>query len=84
MVKAYKEPSLNDSTISSELAQERERFNSLTTKWAEISKELLFDLEQKKKYLTEGKNPNSLMALGALEVHLNMAIHALKASEKEE
>ena len=52
--------------------------------WSELSKEILVKLNRNKEQLTEGKGPNSIMALGAMEVHLNMAIQAHKASEKKD
>ena len=44
---------------------------------------IIHALQKKHKYIVQGRNPNSLMALGALEVHLKMAIQAQKASESE-
>ena len=64
-------------------SKEKELFNELTKNWASLSKELLNTLNQKDSYLLKSKQPNSLMALGALEAHLNMAIQALKASESD-
>ena len=58
-------------------------FQDLTNQWHKISKELISGLNAKKSYLPKDKGASSLMALGALEVHLNMAIQALKASEKD-
>ena len=66
----------NDST-------EKENFQKLTNQWSSISKELLANLASRKKSIFEGKDSNEIMALGALEVHINMALHALKASEKD-
>ena len=36
----------------------------------------------KKENLLKDKSPNSLIALGAMEVHLNMALQALNAFNK--
>ena len=69
---------------SSPEASEKEEFNQLVTTWQKLSKELLTQLDKNKKNITENKGPNSLMALGAMEVHLNMALQALKVSEQEE
>tara|TARA_Y100001968_G_C19433062_1_gene758107 strand:- start:1283 stop:1579 length:297 start_codon:yes stop_codon:yes gene_type:complete len=60
------------------------KLEELMGQWTRISQEVISILGSKKNYLVEGKSPKSLMALGAMEVHLNMAIQALKASEKEE
>ena len=77
---AYKESSLNE-TKDDGLSTEEKKFNDLKSTWSKLSKDILFNLDQNKKNLTKGKNPNSLMALGAMEVHINMALQALKASE---
>ena len=49
-----------------------------------LTKKILLDLAKKKDYLIKDKGPNALMALGAYEVHLSMALQALKASEKND
>ena len=83
MVKAYKEACITDPQVN-DLQEDQEIFNHLITTWSELSKEILSNLEKKKEHITKGKSANSLMALGAMEVHLNMAMQALKASEKGE
>ena len=65
------------------LDTEEEKFKELISEWTDLSKKILSDLSSKKNHLIKDKGPNSLMALGAMEVHLNMAVQALKASEKE-
>ena len=51
--------------------------------WELSTKSLLKKISNKnEKYLQE-KSPNSLMALGAIEVHLNMALQALKVFKKD-
>tara|TARA_Y100001968_G_scaffold199038_1_gene182567 strand:- start:3017 stop:3319 length:303 start_codon:yes stop_codon:yes gene_type:complete len=81
LTNAQKEVSGENSKLDN---YENKEFKELAAKWSIISKEVLCDLERKKSYLTKGKSPNSLMALGAMEVHLNMAIQALKAAEKDD
>ena len=39
-------------------------------------------LSKRKENLLKDKSPNSLIALGAMEVHLNMALQALNAFNK--
>tara|TARA_Y100001968_G_scaffold160864_1_gene147206 strand:- start:108 stop:392 length:285 start_codon:yes stop_codon:yes gene_type:complete len=56
----------------------------LIERWSTISQELLENFGPKKNQLTQGKGPSSIMALGAMEVHLNMAVQAFKVSEKED
>ncbi len=82
-IKAKKDLSSNDIKTGLELSH-KEEFNQLLTTWQKLSKELISKLDKNKKSLTENKGPNSLMALGAMEAHLNMALQALNASEQEE
>ena len=77
---AYKD-SLFEQATDNELSNHQVEFNELTASWSKLSKEILFHLSQSKNNLADGKSPSSLMALGAMEVHINMAIQALKASE---
>ena len=81
--KAYREAKKDEIKLES-YSEEKEYFRDLINNWKELSQDLLTNLQEKKKFITEGKNPNSLMALGAMEVHINMAMQALKVSEKEE
>tara|TARA_B100000700_G_C14948908_1_gene810653 strand:+ start:51 stop:359 length:309 start_codon:yes stop_codon:yes gene_type:complete len=83
MIKAYKEKTFID-PLTNQVSEDLQNFNELTKTWAKLTQEILCNLHKKKRFLTEGKSPNSLMALGAMEVHLNMAIQALKTSEKED
>jgi len=73
--------SVFERSTDNELSNHQIEFNELTTSWSKLSKKILFHLSQSKNNLAEGKSPTSLMALGAMEVHINMAIQALKASE---
>tara|TARA_Y100000589_G_scaffold7529_1_gene6390 strand:+ start:186 stop:494 length:309 start_codon:yes stop_codon:yes gene_type:complete len=51
--------------------------------WELSTKSLLKKISRRnEKYLQE-KSTNSLMALGAMEVHLNMALQALQAFKKD-
>tara|TARA_B100000214_G_C23662946_1_gene488319 strand:+ start:16 stop:318 length:303 start_codon:yes stop_codon:yes gene_type:complete len=58
--------------------------NDQLNEWNILTKKILLDLAKKKDYLIKDKGPNALMALGAYEVHLSMALQALKASEKND
>ena len=62
----------------------KERIEKLLLTWATASKELLEGLREENSSLSEVKGANSLLALGAMEAHINMALQALKASEKDE
>ena len=51
--------------------------------WALSTKSLLKKISSKNKKFLQGKSSDSLMALGAMEVHLNMALQALQAFNKD-
>lgn len=63
---------------------EKERLEKLLFTWATASKELLEGLREENSSLSELKGANSLLALGAMEAHINMALQALKASGKDD
>ena len=51
--------------------------------WELSTKSLLKKISSRNDKHLEGKSPNALMALGAMEVHLNMALQALQAYKKD-
>ena len=51
--------------------------------WELSTKSLLQKISIRDEKHLKGKSPNALMALGALEVHLNMAMQALQAFKKD-
>ncbi len=53
------------------------------TDWELSTKALLKKLTTKNENFLKDKSPNSIMALGAMEVHLNMALQALQAFKKD-
>ena len=63
------------------LSKEQKAFEELITEWQSLSQELLNKLNKKHDYVVETRSSQSLMALGALEAHLRMAIHAKQASD---
>ena len=71
-----------DTEIES-ISSEMEELQTLLLNWTSLTKEILKELGNKKSQLLESRNPKSLMALGAYETHLKMAIHAKEAYEKE-
>ena len=81
MLKAQK-----DSYCSDELAElespEKKEFEELLYKWEATTKKVVNELSKRKENLLKDKSPNSLIALGAMEVHLNMALQALNAFNK--
>ena len=64
--------------------EEKEKLEKLLFTWATASKELLKGLRECNSSLSELKCPNSLLALGAMEAHINMALQALKAFGKDD
>tara|TARA_Y100000589_G_scaffold330359_1_gene379756 strand:+ start:5154 stop:5465 length:312 start_codon:yes stop_codon:yes gene_type:complete len=82
LLKAHKDQITNleekdDSIIAKEALTED------MNNWELITKELLKNFSKRDNNLFQDKNPNSLMALGAMEVHLNMALQALKAFQED-
>ena len=55
---------------------EKDSFQKLLIKWESTSKELLDELAKKDSILFRNRNPKSLMALGALESYLTLALQA--------
>tara|TARA_B100001287_G_C22249717_1_gene329848 strand:+ start:61 stop:369 length:309 start_codon:yes stop_codon:yes gene_type:complete len=51
--------------------------------WELSTKSLLKKISQRNEKYLQDKSSNSLMALGAIEVHLNMALQALQAFKKD-
>ena len=70
--------------VNIEFQQEKDNFQELLANWSSLSKELLESLRKSEKHLNNLKGSKSLLALGAMEAHLNMALQALKASETED
>ena len=58
-------------------------FNEIITSWLSLSNQLMKSINENKDKLALTKPASSLMALGAMEAHLKLAIQALKASESE-
>lgn len=52
-------------------------------KWELSTKSLLKKISNKNEKYLQDKSSNSLMALGAMEVHLNMALQALLGFKKD-
>ena len=57
---------------------EKKEFTELLENWEENTKKIINKVSSKNKNILENKSSNSIMALGAMEVHLNMALQALK------
>tara|TARA_Y100001933_G_scaffold178876_1_gene177338 strand:- start:86 stop:400 length:315 start_codon:yes stop_codon:yes gene_type:complete len=57
---------------------EQQEFTKLLNDWDGNTRNVLNKISSKDKNLLKNKSSNSIMALGAMEVHLNMALQALK------
>ena len=82
MLHAQKELHASDDTINTNDLEKIE-FDELINNWEASTKKVVNELSKRKEYLLKDKSPNSLVALGAMEVHLNMALQALNAFNKE-
>ena len=82
MLKAQKDSHFTDEVADTECPENRE-FEELINNWEASTKKVINELSKRKENLLKDKSPNSLIALGAMEVHLNMALQALNAFNKE-
>ena len=64
--------------------KENQEFNDLIKTWTEASQKILLMMNKEQKVLTENRNPKSLMAFGAMGAHINLALHALKATDSDQ
>ena len=58
---------------------EKEAFMELLEDWELLTKELIKKISTRNDELFNEKSTNSIIAIGAMEVHLNMALQALNA-----
>ena len=82
MLHAQKELYVSDESNNTDSVEIKE-FNELINNWEILTKDVIKTISQRNKNLLTGKSSNSLMALGALEVHLNMSLQALQAFNKD-
>ncbi|MDC3036751.1 MATH domain-containing protein [Prochlorococcus sp. AH-716-O22] len=62
---------------------EKQEFDELINNWETVTKDVVKTISKRNKNLLKNKSSNSLIALGAMEVHLNMALQALNAFKKD-
>ena len=62
---------------------EKQEFDELINNWEIVTKDVIKTISKRNKNLLKNKSSNSLIALGAMEVHLNMALQALNAFNKD-
>ena len=82
MLNAQKEVTSSDDLGNIDDSEKRE-FNELISNWENISKNVIKTISKRNQNLLSDKSSNSLIALGAMEVHLNMALQALNAFNKD-
>ena len=71
----------NDAKDSGNL--EKREFDILINDLEIVTKDVIKTISKRNKNILRDKSSNSLMALGAMEVHLNMALQALNAFKKD-
>ena len=82
MLNAQKELISSDDTKNTN-SLEKIEFDELINDWEILTKDVIKTISRRNKNLLKNKSSNSLMALGAMEVHLNMALQALHAFNKD-
>ena len=60
---------------------EKEEFNQLLASWSDKSNQLLSMLKKKEAIVNKDRKSESIMALGVMSCHINMALQALKVIE---
>ena len=82
MLNAQKDLNASDEKNNTNNSEKRE-FNELINNWEIVTKEVIKTISKRNKNLLKDKSSNSLIALGAMEVHLNMSLQALNAFKKD-
>ena len=82
MLHAQKEL-INSDNIKNTDSLERREFDELINDWDLVTKDVIKTISKRNQNLLKDKSSNSLIALGAMEVHLNMALQALNAFKKD-
>ncbi len=81
MLNAQKDLNASDDKKNTESLENKE-FDELINNWEIVTKDVIQTISKRNKNLLKNKSSNSLIALGAMEVHLNMALQALNAFKK--
>ena len=82
MLNAQKDLNASDDKKNTE-SLEKQEFVELINNWETVTKDVIKTISKRNKNLLKNKSSNSLIALGAMEVHLNMALQALNAFKKD-
>ena len=80
MIKAKKEILPNEESANSKNIEDQ-KFSDLIKDWEKTSKNILLMMKKKGKDSQNKDNPKSLLALGAMGAHIDMALQALKAND---
>ena len=82
MLNAQKDLNASDDKKNTD-SLEKQEFDELINNWEIVTKDVIKTISKRNKNLLKDKSSNSLIALGAMEVHLNMALQALNAFQKD-
>ena len=82
MLNAQKDLNASDDKKNTD-SLEKQEFDKLINNWEILTKDVTKTISKRNKNLLKNKSSNSLIALGAMEVHLNMALQALNAFKKD-
>ena len=82
MLNAQKDLNASDDKKNTD-SLEKQEFDELINNWETVTKDVIKTISKRNKNLLKNKSSNSLIALGAMEVHLNMALQALNAFKKD-
>ena len=82
MLNAQKDLNASDDKINTDNLEKQE-FDELINNWEIVTKDVIKTISKRNKNLLKDKSSNSLIALGAMEVHLNMALQALNAFQND-
>ena len=82
MLNAQKDLNASDDKKNIE-SLEKQESDELINNGEIVTKDVIKTISKRNKNLLKNKSSNSLIALGAMEVHLNMALQALNAFKKD-
>ena len=82
LLSAQKDKFANSEEVEQNTKLQDELLSDLND-WELSTKSLLKKISSRNEKHLENKSPNALMALGAMEVHLNMALQALLGFKKD-
>ena len=82
MLKAQKDINSSDEIKSTDSLEKKE-FDKLLNDWQIATKDVIKKISKRNKNLLKSKSSESLIALGAMEVHLNMALQAHNIFNKD-